>query len=166
MNQSVDRKTVLSRGQANIEANRQGKLTAQQKDGLQDDLKQARRQAWKQVYLSAMVLLVVIVVILLMPYLPITIVVPILLWLGGVGVWYAYSWWTQKPIREDITDGTVVPITGYIDKSTTHGYHVTVQQVDYATPPKLYDAFDETERYTLYVTPRSKIVVSAEILED
>lgn len=78
-------------------------------------------------------------------------------------IWYGYAWRQQSPIREDIDKGVVETATGYIDKSTRQGYHITIADVDYATPPDMYEAFSDTLGYIVYFLPQSKIVVSAEI---
>ena len=153
----------LTRGEQNLQANRQGQMTAQQKDWLWRDMKEERRRQLQMVYISCGVLLVVAVILALMPFLPIPAIVVPIAWGGGVALWYAIVWIQQKPIRDDLKAGKVDSVTGYVDKSTEHGYHVTIGDVNYATPPDMYHAFDETQRYVVYFMPTSKIVLSAEM---
>lgn len=163
-NQHTDE--ILARGHLNLEANQQGHITAQQKDWLNHDMKEERQRQLQMVYMSCGVLLVVAVVLALMPFLPIPLIAVPILWGGGVAVWYGVTWRQQKPIRDDLDTGNVNAVTGYVDKSTEHGYHVILSGVNYATPPELYQVFDETQRYTIYVTPESKIVLSAEVITE
>jgi hypothetical protein len=157
---------LLARGHLNLHANQQGQMTAQQKDWLNRDIKEERQRQLQMVYISCGVLLVVAVVLALMPLLPIPLLAVPLIWGSGVAVWYGVVWKQQKPIRDDLDAGTVNAVTGYIDKNKEHGYHVILNGVNYATPPDLYPIFDETQHYTIYVTPKSKIVLSAEIITE
>jgi len=157
---------TLTRGLLNLQANRNGKITPQQKDWLRRDMRQARRQYNQQIVLSAIVFLVVTVVLALLPIVIIPVVFVPIIWGVGVALWYGYLWYQQQSIRDDLTNGTVASATGYIDKSTKHGYHITIDGVNYATPPEMYDTFSDTARYTVYVTPQSHIVLSAELIAE
>jgi len=150
----------------NLEANQQGQLTAQQKDWLKQDMKQERQRQYRLIYASFAVFLIIAMIVILMPSLPIPIVAVPLVWGIGIASWYGYIWMQQKPIRDDLDAGTVQAITGYVDKHKEEGYCITVSGVSYAVHPDMYPIFDETERYTIYVIPYSKIVLSAEIITE
>jgi hypothetical protein len=165
-NKSKHDDEVLARGHLNLQANQQGHMTAQQKDWLRRDMKEERHHQLRMVYMSCGVLLVVVVILALMPFLPIPMIAVPLAWGIGVALWYGVVWKQQKPIRDDLKAGKVNSVTGYVDKSTEHGYHVTIGDVNYATPPDMYRAFDETQRYIVYFTPESQIVLSAEIVTE
>lgn len=153
-------------GMGNLQANQQGNMSSAQKDRLRRDMRVARGVYNQQIVLSGIVFLVVMVVLALMPFVIIPVIFVPMIWGVGVLAWYAYAWGQQKPIRDDIQAGTVKTATGYIDKSSTHGYHITINGVDYVTPPDLYEAIGDTARYTVYVTPQSKIVLSAEVIDE
>ncbi len=154
---------TLTRGQANLVANQTGKITAQQKDSLRRDMRQARGRYRQEVIISGIVALVVTIILMIIPFDFIAPILVILIWGVLVMIWYGYAWMQQSPIRKDIDKGIVETATGYIDKSTRQGYHITIADVDYATPPDMYEAFSDTQGYTVYFLPQSKIVVSAEI---
>ena len=154
---------ILARGQLNLQANQQGKMSAQQKDWLQQDMKKERQKQYRLFFVSCAIFLMVAIVLVLLPSLPIPIIIlPIILSMGLIA-WGSFVWIQEKPIRNDIASGQVETLTGYVDKSTEQGYHITIGGVKYATHPDMYPAFDETLPYTIYVTPQSKIVLSAQI---
>ena len=158
--------SILTRGMVNLEANQQGKITDRQIARLRHDMREARGRYNQQIALSGLVFLIVTVILALMPFVIIPVIFVPLIWVGGVISWYIYAWYQQKPIRDDIADRQVASVTGYIDKSRQHGYHIIVDAVTYATPPDMYDAFNDTARYAVYVTPRSHIVLSAEVIDE
>jgi|GEM_PF-1795686 len=157
---------TLTRGRVNLMANQAGKITAQQKDWLRRDMRDARRKYNQQIAISGIVFLVVAVVFALLPFVVIPVAFVPIIWLVCVLAWVAYAWYQQKPIRDDLNNGVVATATGYIDKSQKHGYHITIDGVDYATPPDMYEAFSDTAQYTVYVTPQSKIVLSADLIAE
>lgn len=153
---------ILARGRLNLQANQQGHMTPQQKDWLKRDMKQERQRQYQLVYVSCAVFFVVGIILVLIPFLPIPIIAVPIVWSIGVVHWFGFVWVQQKPIRDDLEAGTVNSVTGYVDKSSEHGYHVTIDGTNYATPPDLYMTFDETQRYIIYFIPESKVVLSAE----
>lgn len=162
--QKID--STLTRGMVNLQANQQGKISTQQKDRIRRDMREARQRYNQQIILSGVVFLVVAVVLALMPFVVIPVVFIPFIWAVGVALWYAYAWYEQQAIRTDLSAGIVTTATGYIDKSTRDGYHITIDGVDYATAPDIHEAFNDTARYTVYVTPNSKIVLSAEVIDE
>lgn len=65
-NQQTD--PILTRGQANLEANQTGKITAQQKDSLGRDMRQARGRYRQNVIFSGIVSLVVTIILMIIPF--------------------------------------------------------------------------------------------------
>lgn len=166
MNNKNNHDEVLARGRLNLEANRQGEMTSQQKDWIQQDMNKERQRQYQMVYASCAIFVVVAIIIILLPSLPIPIIGLPIVWGIGFLAWYGFVWQQEKPLRADLDAGVVQAVTGYVDKSTEQGYSVIIGGIKYATHPDMYPAFDETLRYTIFVTPNSKIVLSAEITED
>ncbi len=166
MNDKQNPDEILARGSLNLEANQQGHITAQQNDWLKQDMKLERQRQYRLIYASCAVFLVVAIVVVLMPFLPIPIIAVPIVWGIGVACWYGYVWMQQKPIRDDLEAGIVQAITGYIDKHNKDGYQITISGVNYTVHPDMYPIFDETQRFIIYVIPKSKIVLSAEIMSD
>jgi hypothetical protein len=155
---------ILAGGRLNLEANQRGQITPQQKDQLQHDMKQEQQRQYQVIYVSFAVFIVVGMILVLIPSLPIPIITVPIVWGIGVALWYRYIWMQQKPIRDDLEAGEVQALIGYVDRNTTQGYHITISGVKYITHPDMYASFDETQRYTIYVLPRSKIILSSEIV--
>lgn len=155
---------TLQRGPGLIQANQKGKIAPLQMDWLMRDVRAERQRQMRMVYISALVFLVITVVFALMPYLPIPIIAPPLIWLFGVILWYIWIRYKENSIMQDIKEGKAQGVTGIISKSTKQGYHVRVNGIDYNTSPDMYKIFVEGQPYNVYFTPKSKIVLSAESL--
>ena len=157
---------ILTRGQANLEANQSGTISAQQKDRIKQDMKVARQDQLRIVYVAGILLFMVTVMLVLLPNLPIPIFAPLLIWMIGFTLWRTYIHKQQQPLRDDLERGRVESVTGYVNKTTKlGGYHVIIHDEAYETPPDMYHAFDETQEYTVYYTPNTRIVLSAERIE-
>ncbi len=165
MNKQKQTDETLQRGPGLIQFNQAGQIAPLQMDWLVRDLRAERQRQLKLVYVSGVIFLVITVVFALMPYLPIPIIAPPIIWGIGVIVWAIWLRQKQASVMRDIKEAKAQAITARISKSLKNGYHVTANGIDYATTPDMYSIFREGELYILYVTPHSKIVLSAEAVD-
>jgi hypothetical protein len=94
---------------------------------------------------------------------------PVLL-IIGIFLITLFPRWRQY--QQDLQAGQVTHVTGYIRKQTHSGrksnqsYEILVHDRIFKVDSKIFSAFVEGWRYTIYYTPFSRTIVAAELVSD